>query len=365
MRRTAVLALVAAASVAFAIGVVLHPVSLGARRPSELQQVRSELAARYYRRLPSAVLSEPTIPKLLAALHDPYTAYLTPAEYRVARRAFASGYGGVGITVLPAPGGLLVRRTSVGSVHVTGIRPGDTILAVDGASTARLSYHEAVGRILGVPGTTVRLRVRRGQHTLEVKLMRQQFRVHPVHARLEGHIGVIHISTFSRGSADATRTAIERLAADGATAYVIDLRGNPGGLLSQAVSISSLFLRDGSIVASLAGAHRPLRIVYAHGNVAVTAPLAVLVDPASASASEVVAGALKDHGRATILGLPTYGKSYVQQIDKLPSGAALKLTVARYLTPAGHDISDGGVRPDIFSQHALAAALHLLAGRRS
>ena len=91
MRRTAVLALVAAAAVAFAVGVVLHPVSLGARGPSELQQVRSELVARYYRQLPPSVLSEPTIPKLLAALHDPYTAYLTPAEYRVARRAFASG----------------------------------------------------------------------------------------------------------------------------------------------------------------------------------------------------------------------------------------------------------------------------------
>ncbi len=209
------------------------------------------------------------------------------------------------------------------------------------------------------------LRIRRGQHTLEVKLLRQQFRVHPVHARLDGHVGVIHISTFSRGSAAATRSAIRRLADEGATAYVLDLRGNPGGLLNQAVSISSLFLRSGSMVASLAGAHRPFRIVYSHGNVAVTAPLAVLVDAASASASEVVAGALKDHGRATILGLPTYGKSYVQQIDKLPSGAALKLTVARYLTPAGHDISEGGVRPDIFSLHPLAAALHLLAGRRS
>ena len=365
MRRTAVLALAAAAAAAFAMGLVLHPLSSAPASPSELQQVRTELAASYYRPLPRAVLDEPTIPQLLASLHDPYTAYLTPAEYRVARRAFAGGYGGVGITVLPAPGGLLVRRTSVGSVHVDSVRPGDTILAVDGTSTATLTYHEAVGRILGVPGTTVKLRIRRGQHTLEVKLVRQRFKVHPVHASLVGRVGVIRISSFSRGSAADTANAIRRLADRGAHAFVLDLRGNPGGLLDQAVGVSSLFLRDGSMIASLAGAHRPLRIVYAHGNVAVGAPLAVLVDGASASASEVVAGALKDHGRATIIGFPTYGKSFVQQIDRLPSGAALKLTVARYLTPAGFDISHGGVKPDIRSRHALAAALRLLAGRRS
>ena len=364
MRRTLVLALAVAAAGAFGIGLLLRPVP-DAAGPSELQQVRDELQEHYYRPLPHNVLASSSIPELLGTLHDRYTSYLTPAEYLVARRAFAGGYGGVGITVLPAPGGLLVRRTSVGSVHVAGVRPGDTIMAVDGVSTARLSYHEAVGRILGVPGTTVTLRLRRGQHTLEVKLMRRQFEIHPVHAQLIGQVGVIHISAFSRGSAAATASAVRRLRARGAVALVLDLRGNPGGLLSQAVTVASLFLRHGSTVVSLAGAHRPLEIVYAHGAVSVRTPLAVLVDPASASASEVVAGALKDHGRATIIGQPTYGKSLVQQIDRLPSGAALKLTVARYLTPAGYDISRGGVQPDIRSRHALAAALRLFAGRRS
>lgn len=365
MRRTAVLAVALAAGAAFGVGLVLHPLPPRSVGPSELQQVRDELASSYYRRVPPAVLGRSTIPAVLAALHDRYTAYLTPAEYRVARRAFAGGYGGVGITVLPAPGGLLVRRTSVGSVHVQGVRPGDTILAVDGASTARLTYHEAVGRILGVPGTTVSLRIRRGQHTLDVKLMRQQFKTDPVHAQLDGTVGIVRISAFARGSGAATKSAVQRLRAQGATSLILDLRGNPGGLLDEAVKISSLFLRDGSTVVSLAGAHRPLRIVYAHNNLAVSSPLVVLVDAGSASASEVVAGALKDHGRATIVGLPTYGKSLVQQIDRLPSGAALKLTVARYLTPAGYDISRGGVQPDIRSRHALAAALQFLAGRRS
>jgi carboxyl-terminal processing protease len=150
----------------------------------------------------------------------------------------------------------------------------------------------------------------------------------------------------------------------GAKALVLDLRGNPGGLLDQAVRVVSLFLPRGASVVSLAGAHSPLRILYSRGGVASTTPLAVLVDGGSASASEVVAGALKDHGRAQIVGEPTYGKSLVQEIVQLPSGGALKLTVARYLTPAGVDISRNGVQPDIRSRHALVAALRLFTARR-
>ena len=128
--------------------------------------------------------------------------------------------------------------------------------------------------------------------------------------------------------------AVQRLTRTGAKALVLDLRGNPGGLLEQAVGVVSLFLPQGSSVVSLAGAHKPLRIIYSRGGAESTIPLAVLVDGGSASASEVVAGALKDHGRGRVVGEPTYGKSLVQEIVRLPSGAALKLTVARYLTPA-------------------------------
>jgi carboxyl-terminal processing protease len=179
-------------------------------------------------------------------------------------------------------------------------------------------------------------------------------------------VGVLRLGAFSRGTAAATAVAVRRLTRQGASAIVLDLRSNPGGLLDQAVGVASLFLRPGASVVSLAGAHRPLRIIYAHGGGASSIPLAVLVDSGSASASEVVAGALKDHGRATIIGEATYGKSLVQEIVQLPSGAALKLTVARYLTPAGVDISRTGVQPDIRSPHALDGALRLFtAGRRS
>jgi carboxyl-terminal processing protease len=362
LRRPAALALGVAVLVAFAVGLVLRPLPRSTG-PSELDQVRTELAQHYYRRLSPAMLAEPTIPKLIAALHDRYTVYLSPAEYLLARRQFAAGYGGVGLRVAPASGGLRVRRTWVGTVHAQGVRPGDLIVAVDGASTARLAYREAAGRILGPAGTIVRLRIRRGRRTLEVKLERHEFKAHPVHAELDGKVGIVRVAAFVQGSGAETRAALLRLRREGATAYALDLRGNPGGLLDEAVKVASLFLRDGSTIVSLAGAHRPLHTYVSQGSLAVVAPLAVLVNRQSASASEVVAGALKDYARARVIGLPTYGKSLVQQIDQLPSGAALKLTVARYLTPAGYVISRGGIEPDIRSYHALAAALRFFAGR--
>jgi carboxyl-terminal processing protease len=251
-----------------------------------------------------------------------------------------------------------------GPARVAGLRPGDTIMAVDAASTASLSFHEAMGRILGRPGSTVTLRVLRDGHVIRFRLVRRAFALHPVHTRLAGRVGVLRLDTFSRGAAAETASALARLQRQGADALVLDLRGNPGGLLDEAVGVASLFLRPGASVVSLAGAHKPLRILYSKGGVAGTIPLAVLVDAASASASEVVAGALKDHGRATVLGEATYGKSLVQEIVRLQSGAALKLTVARYLTPAGVDISRNGVQPDIRSRHALDAALRLFKARR-
>jgi len=363
-----VLAVATAAVLAFAAGLALRPVGRhhAPGPPSALQQVRAQLAARYYRPVPPRVMSRPTVSSTLAALNDRWTTYLSPAAYRLARRAYAGGYGGIGVTVLPAPGGLVVRRTMSGPAKIAGIRPGDTILAVDGISTAALSFDDAMGHILGTPGSSVTLRVRRDDRTLRFRLVRQQFELHQVHARLVGRVGVIDLDGFARGSAAAAARAARDLTKRGAAALVLDLRGNPGGDFSQAVGVASTFLRARASIVSLRGAHQPLRIVYAKHGGLLTVPLAVLVDGGSASASEVVAGALKDHGRATIVGEPTFGKSLVQEIVQLSTGGALKLTVARYLTPAGVDISRGGVQPDVRSRHALAAALRLLApGRRS
>jgi len=168
VRRTVVLAVATAALVAFGIGLALRPVTHRASRHLVVDEVRAQLASLYYRNLPKQVLGKPTVPALLGALHDRYTTYLSPSEFRVARRTYVGGYGGIGLFVLPAPGGLLVRRTMVGPARVAGVRPGDTIMAVDGSSTAALPFHEAMGRILGRPGSKVTLRILRDGRPMQL-----------------------------------------------------------------------------------------------------------------------------------------------------------------------------------------------------
>jgi carboxyl-terminal processing protease len=333
-------------------------------RPTTLSEVRAVVAANYYEPVPQSVLAQPTVAALIAGLRDRYTEFLTPAQYRSVRRTLAGSYSGIGLRVLPGVGGLLVRRTLPGPARIAGVRPGDTILSVDGAATAGLPLDEAIGRILGKSGSPVKLRVRRGAHTLVFTVLRRSFRLATVHRRLVGTVGVIDVDSFSDGSALSVARAVRSLSGRGATSFVLDLRGNPGGLLSEAAATASLFLPPGSSIASLGGAHRQARIVYSRGRPLTAAPLLVLVDARSASASEVVAGALQDHRRARLVGQVTFGKSLVQELVRLPSGAALRLTVARYLTPAGRDLSLGGLRPNVRSPHALAAALEL-ARRRS
>jgi carboxyl-terminal processing protease len=352
-----------AAVLAFGLGVALRPFDRtpAQRHPTLLQQVRTELATRYYRPVPQRVLQLQSVPAMLAALDDPYTRYLSRNELRLARRAVHEGYSGVGLTLLPGGKGLLVTRRPQGPAKLAGIRPGDTILAVDGASVAGLPFEEALGRILGRAGSTVRLRVLRGRHTFTFRVVRHRFKRPSVHARLTPErVGVIRIDRFSLHSGRLTAEAARRLELAGARGLVLDLRGNPGGLLSQAVAVASLFLEQGRTIAALSGVHRRDALIFARAGAKSRLPLCVLVDGASASAAEVVAGALHDHGRALIVGRPTYGKSLVQEIDTLPSGAALKLTVASYRTPRGVDISRRGVLPDVRTSRPLERALALL-----
>jgi carboxyl-terminal processing protease len=364
LRRSRVLAVGAAVVLAFGLGAALHP--LRAHRPVErraslVAEVRRQLETRYYRRVPARVLDRRSVPAMLAALRDPYTRYLGADELRLARRATREGYSGVGLTLLPGEDGLLVTRTQPGPAKLAGIRPGDTILAVDGADVSGLSFDEALGRIVGRAGSSVRLRVRRAHHTLSYSLVRERFLRPSVHARMvRPGVGLIRIDRFSLRTTARTRAAALQLERRGAQGLVIDLRGNPGGLLTQATGVCSIFLEDGATIASLHGAHRRDRLLFARGGPKSRLPLAVLVDGESASAAEIVAAALRDHGRAVIVGRPTFGKSLVQEIVTLPSGDALKLTVASYLTPSGKDISAGGVRPDVRSAHALAVALRIL-----
>jgi carboxyl-terminal processing protease len=230
----------------------------------------------------------------------------------------------------------------------------------------------ATSRILGTPGTRVHLVLTRGGKTLDVHVERAVIHAPAVHARLISFAGRrwgdVQVSTFRVGTSVLLRRELHVLQQQGAAGFVLDLRQNPGGLLTQAVTVASLFI-DRGVVVSLQGAHQPHQVLRAIPGTATNLPLVVLVDRYTASAAEIVAAALHDHHRATIVGEHTFGKALVQAVDPLDNGAALELSIAHYSTPSGADLSGVGLMPQIAARdnpatpqdEALAVALHVLA----
>jgi carboxyl-terminal processing protease len=337
-----------------------------------VNEVRSALSEQYYRPVPASVLHLGSVPEMISALGDPYTAYLAPPDYQLLRQQTESHYSGIGASVLPSPRGLVVVSLRPGPALSAGLHAGDTILRVDGISSARLGMSGAEARILGPRGTHVRLDVLRGRTRLHVDVLRGVVPAPVVDATLLSYggrrWGDLRLGAFRSGAAAAVRNEIRALVRRGATGFVLDLRDNPGGLLDQAVAVSSLFL-DKGVVVSLAGAHSPREVYRAGGHVATRLPLVVLVDRYSASSSEIVAAALNDNQRATLVGERTFGKALVQSLDPLDNGAALEITIARYTTPSGQNISGIGVVPRIHAvddprtvrDEALETALGVLA----
>ncbi|HET8529119.1 MAG TPA: S41 family peptidase [Gaiellaceae bacterium] len=340
--------------------------------PGVVDQVRSALAARYYRPVPDSVLRLGSVRKIISALGDPYTAYLDPRSYRLVRQETASAYSGIGVSVLPSPQGLVIVSLRDGPAERAGVHVGDTIVSIGGRTAQHLSLAHAMSAILGPPGTAVHLRLLRGGKRLNLQVVRARIATPAVHARLISYAGrrwgVLQLSAFKTGSTVLLRREIADLRRLGAAGLVLDLRDNPGGLLEQAVDVTSLFM-DRGVVATLKGEHQPMQVLHALPGVATHLPLVVLVDRYTASSAEIVAGALRDNHRATIVGERTFGKALVQAVDPLDNGAALELTIARYWTPAGDDLSGVGLEPQIHAvdnprtkqDEALATALRVLA----
>jgi carboxyl-terminal processing protease len=361
---------------AFGLAAFLLGWSLSGRGSSEappaqsvVEQVRTQLASRYYRAVPQKVLELATVESMLAALGDPYTEYLDPVAFRLLRHETARSYSGIGATLLPTTRGLAVTSLQAGPARAAGVRVGDRILAIDGVPIAGVAFEKTLGRIIGPNGSTVRLRIRRVGRALDFVITRRRIEAPVVSAQLLAvrpgrRVGYLRLAACRAGAAQVLRAELRRLERAGVSAFVLDLRGNPGGLLDQAVAVASLFL-DRGVVVLVESAHNHGEVFEAIPNSVTRLPLAVLVDKSSASAAEVIAAALHDNERATLIGENTYGKALVQTVMPLTNGAALRLTTARYLTPTGIDISRRGVRPDVLavddartaSDEALTAAL--------
>lgn len=381
MRRPLVLAVVAVAGLvplfaAFQLAQGKGGASQSAM-PQLIDEVRQALADGYYKSLPQSVLGLTSVEDMISALRDPYTAYLGADEYQLLQHETSSSYSGVGVGVLPSTRGLVVASLQPGGPATkAGIRVGDTIVAVNGQPVAGLSVATVLTRFTGPVGSPVRINLLRAGESLSFTAQRAVVHAPTVSSRLVSFTGrkwgVVHLSTFNFGATPVLAHEIRRLQSAGARGIVLDLRGNPGGLFTQAVSVASLFLNHGVIV-SVIGLHHPLQVLRAHPGVITKLPIVVLVDRYSASSSEIVAAALGDNHRATIVGERTYGKALVQAVDPLANGDALELTVARYYTPLGADISSRGVVPQIHavdnpstqSDEALTAALRALARPKS
>ena len=306
----------------------------------------------YVEPIDDARLMQAAIRGLLAQL-DPHSQYLEPSELQQWDADTSGVYGGLGIEVLMVDGFLRVIAP-IDDTPATraGIRAGDIILAVDGVEIDAGDAH-AVDKLRGDVGSTVALSIDRESENepLQVRLTREVIRTRSVRAReLQAGYGYVRISQFQETTPRDLRTQLRKLHSSRKPlrGLVLDLRNNPGGVLAAAVETADAFLQEGLIVSTRGRIEEArLSLSATSGDLIDGAPMIVLVDEGSASASEIVAGALKDHRRAVIMGKRTFGKGSVQNILPLESGGAIKLTTARYFTPSGTSIQAQGITPDI------------------
>ena len=289
----------------------------------------------------------------LAKLEDPYTRFMDPEQYQALTNQTSGELSGVGIRLkADAVTGLLLIEEPIANspAMAAGVKSGDRVLAIDGAQTLGMEVNQAANLIRGEVGTDVALTLSRDGKQFDVTLRRARIEVPSVNysVKEEGgnEIGYIHLSQFTSHAAREMRDAIRTLNQENVDAFVLDLRGNPGGLLYSSIDIARMWLDTGTIVKTVDRDSHNEELLANHTSLT-HLPLVVLVDNNSASSSEILAGALQDNHRATIIGTQTFGKALVQSLHPLSDGSGIAVTIAHYYTPNGTDISKKGVIPDV------------------
>jgi carboxyl-terminal processing protease len=326
-----------------------------------LEEVAEHLRSDYVDGLQPGDLDRAAVDGVVARL-DPHSAFLDAAAYEAMRVSTTGQYSGVGLEVADRDGRIVVVSPIAASpAERAGVRAGDVLLAIDDEAIAPGGLPAAIERMRGRTGSTVRLTVARAdaREPLVFELERSEVHLHTVSAvRLAGQYGYLRVTHFNDETPRDLRRELAGLQADGPLrGLVLDLRGNPGGVLESAVSVADDFLDDGLIVRAegrATGARFEMRAT--DGDLLRQAPLVVLVDRGSASGSEIVAGALRDHRRATLMGERTFGKGSVQTVIPLRGGQALKLTTSHYFTPSGVSLHERGLEPDVLLGDELRAA---------
>ncbi|WP_425981808.1 S41 family peptidase [Brevundimonas sp. TWP1-2-1b1] len=298
-------------------------------------------------------LIEAALAGMMTAL-DPHSNYLPPSNYDELRERTEGQYSGVGLTI-SADGGMVkvISPMDDSPAAKAGVQAGDVISSIEGQNAAGLTVSQVSEKLRGEVGTSVKVTfLRDGEDPLEVVLTREVIKVQSVTGRVEGDFGYLRVSTFNENTGRELNEAIAKIKAEkpGVKGYVLDLRNNGGGLLNAAIDVSDAFLERGEIVSQRGRKPEQIQRYSAKpGDITGGLPLVVLVNYGSASASEIVAGALKDHQRATVVGLTSFGKGSVQTVIPLRQGqdGALSITTARYYTPSGASIQKIGIEPDL------------------
>lgn len=324
---------------------------------------RQELLSRDYANPKQAYKA---IREALKELDDPYTRFLEPEEFEILTSQTSGEFSGVGLRIA------LDKRTSDlvviepiknSPAMKAGVKSGDRILRINGKPTALMGLEEASKELEGETGTKVNLQLsQQGKKVYDVTLTRVEMEVPSVTYTLnqeqQMNVGYIKIDEFSSHAAEQVKQAIEDLGKKQVSGYVLDLRGNPGGLMFASIDIARMLIEKGEIVHTIdrKGGDRKFN---ANGTALTNLPVVVLVDQGSASASEILTGALKENKRATVVGTTTYGKGLVQSVHSLSDGSGLAVTIARYYPPSGTDINHKGIKPDVYLNLTMEQQLRL------
>lgn len=278
---------------------------------------------------------------------DPYALFYTPQAYRSFQELTTGRFSGIGVWLKTVKKRLQIVSVLPDSPALAaGLQADDVIETIDGREVGKMTSDEAIARIKGPEGTDVNLEILRGEEVVEYMITRAELDLPSVTASLEDDIGYLQLVTFADGAGKSVRDEVERLSKEGAEGIVLDMRDNGGGLFDEAVDVASVFIEDGNIVSYESRTEEDV-VYQAEGDAYEDIPLVVLVNGGTASASEIVTGALQDRGRAIVVGTTTYGKGSVQRLVPLLDGSALKLTTAAYFTPDGGSIDGAGIDPDV------------------
>jgi carboxyl-terminal processing protease len=335
----------------------------------------------YYRPVSKQSLSSSSLAGMVGSLHDPYSSYLTPKEYKGFDQP--ASFAGIGVEVNPkaTPAGLeIVHVFDSSPAQRAGLKQGDVIVAVNGRSLRGVPATTSTALIKGPPGTGVRLTIAHGGRPRRTVTVTRATISEPVVASAMRtyngvKLGWVYLATFSEGAHAELYDAVQGLLKAGAKGIVLDLRANGGGLVSEARLVASIFIPSGTIVTTRGRTQPTIVLTAAGGAIPTRVPVVVLVDHNTASASEIVTAALQDHRRATVVGTHTYGKGVFQELEPLAGGGAIKITVGEYYTPSGRNLGGSGVMegagvaPEVAvahgvdGEHGLQEALRTLAAK--